>query len=949
MKHSYIFKKSFLLGCIFMFCLTSLAYGQDEVGEVESTVMVEEPDVRTLIKEDTIDLGFNKKSKKDIVGAVSSVRPDNYLEYDNSQRVRDAIRGRVPGVYGSDNIRGLGNALIVVDGIPGRFIDVLNAEEIEEITVLKDANAVAQYGAMGKNGVIVVTTKRGKANHREANVIVNYGLRDPISMPNYLGSAEYMELFNEARLNDGLDSAFSMDQINNYRSGANPYKYPNVDFYSGEYQKSYTNYVNALAEFSGGNDNTQYYVNLGYNGSGSIAKLNPEANRGYHRFNVRGNIDFKVNNFIKSSLDVVSIFASDKSAHSNLYAAGHFRKPYTFSPLLPVSMIDTAGNSELAGQVEAANIYNGGYLLGGSQAFQNYTPVATVLAAGYREDITRVTQFNNAIDFDLGMLAEGLSAKTYVSFDFYNIYALSVNNDYSIYEPTWSNDTIVALNRLGEQDQKDQTENANTRNFLTRYGFYGMLNYDKQFGEKHRLNTSLIGFANSMHVRGQKQPAKNAHLALQISYSYDNKLLLDFSSAYVNSVKLPEGNRGKFSPTMGLAYILSEESFLQNSSWLNYLKLRASAGIINTDMGIGNYFMYREIYQQGGGGYSWADGFNNQSTRIQQGRNDDFTFEQRKDLNLGFEAALFNRLWVEMNVFQSDIDNQVTKLNNQYPSYYSDFMPFSNYNQDRYKGFELGINYTDNFGPVRADIGAQVMYITTERVRVDEKYNDQYQYREGLPIDIIWGLEDQGFYTANDFNEDGSLNDGLAVPAFGAVQPGDIKYIDQNNDGVVNQQDQVNIGKWTPPWVFGTNMRFEYKGLSLFVLGTASTGYQAMLSGNYYWVEGDDKYSEVVRNRWTEETAATATYPRLSSQENNHNFRTSTFWMYEGTAFSISRAQLTYQFPQKWINNINMKGLSVYAAGSNLLLIAENSRERQLSLGSEPLYRTYSLGLRAKF
>nr|WKN37354.1 SusC/RagA family TonB-linked outer membrane protein [Tunicatimonas sp. TK19036] len=934
----------------------SNVYGQADDDESQGETVVLESNSTSLLANDTIDLGFTEKSRKDIVGSVSAIRPESYLQYDNTQWVRDALLGRITGLSGSDNIRGLmGSAMIVVDGIPGRSIDLLNSEEIEQITVLKDANAVAQYGAMGRNGVIVVTTKRGSSKFRRANVIVNYGVREPIALPRYLGSADYMQLYNEARLNDGLDSAFSQQQISNFRNSTNPYRYPDVDFYSSEYLKLRTSYTNVLAEFSGGSENTQYYVNLGYNNIGSLVRLNPEANAGSNRFNVRGNIDFKVNDFISSSLDVVSIISSTKTAQSDLLLQGTTRKPHIFAPLLPVSMIDTLRNETLSGQVRAANMYNGS-LLGGSQAFQDNTPIANVLAGGYQEYISRVTQVNNSINFDLSKVAEGLSAKTYISFDFYNTYALSVNNTFSIYEPTWSNDTIVALNRLGDQDQKDLTENAETQGFVTRYGFYGMLNYDKQIAEKHSLNASLIGFANNMYFREQAQPQKNAHVALQASYNYDDKLLLDFSSAYVNSVKLPEGNRAKFSPTVGLAYILSEEDFINNANWLNYLKLRASAGTINSDLGIWDYFLYREVYAQNGGGYGWADGFSNQATRIQQGQNNDFGYEQRKDINIGFEAILFNRLWVEMNAFQIDIDNQVTRLNNQYPSYYEDFMPYSNYNLDRFKGVEFGLNYSEYFGQVKADIGARVMYANSDRIRVDEKYDDAYQNRQGNPIDAYWGLEDQGFYATDDFNEDGSLKDGMPAPAYGDVQPGDIKYQDQNNDGVVNDQDEVNIGRWRAPWTYSTNMRFEYKGLSLFVLGVGETGSQSILNnnptgnyGDYYWVDGNDKYSEVVLNRWTPETAQTATFPRLSSQQNNNNFRNSTFWLYNNSFFRIQRAQLTYQLPNTWVNNINMEHISVYVAGSNLLEFAKNKDERQLIIGSEPMYRYFSVGLRAKF
>ncbi len=944
-------------GCLLGWAITSPAQNVDSA--LADTVLVENAENRLQLS-DTIDLGFNKKSKREVVGAVSAIRPGSYLGYDNTQRVRDALLGRIVGVYGSDNVRGLGGALIVVDGIPGRPIDLLNAEEIEQITVLKDANAVAQFGTMGMNGVIVVTTKRGSSQYRQANVTASYGVSQPLALPNYLGSADYMQLFNEARRNDGLSPAFSQEMIDNFRSGDNPDRYPNVDYYSPEYLNPSLSFVNAIAEFSGGGENTQYYINMGYNNSSSLLRLNPEANAGNHRFNIRGNIDFRVNDFITSSLDVVSMISTQKTARGNWFREGTIRRPDTFAPLLPVSLIDTAGNPALAGQVAAANIY-GGNLLGGSQAFQNNTPIADALAGGYQEFITRITQVNNSINFDLDRFVSGLSAKTYVSFDFYNIYSQSVNNTYSVYEPTWSGDTIVALDRIGEQDLRDLTENVNTQNFLTRYGFYGMLNYDKQLGEKHGLSASLIGYANNTYQQDQVQPQKNAHVALQLNYNFDNKLLLDVSSAYVNSVKLPPGNRGAFSPSAGIAYVLSEENFLGEASWLDYLKIRATAGIINSDIRItadninffggdvSDYFLYREVYAQNGPSYGWADGFTNQVTRIQQGPNPNFGFEQRKDINLGFEGLFFGKLWVEMNAFRIDIDNQVTRLTTQYPSFYDDFTPYSNYNRDRIQGVETGIQFSEQLGQVGIGVGARATYAKTERVRVDEIYEDTYQFRQGLPADAMWGLEDLGFYTADDFTEDGSLRENLPQPAFGDVQPGDIRYQDQNNDGTIDLRDRVYIGRAFAPWTFSTDLRLEYKGLSLFVLGVSQVGNQAMRNNDYFWVNGDDKYSEVVLDRWTEETAATATYPRLSSQQNNNNFQSSTFWLYNDSYFTIQRAQLTYQLPSTWVGTLNMANISIYVAGNNLLELAENRNIRQLQIGSEPMYRSYSAGLRASF
>ena len=259
------------------------------------------------------------------------------------------------------------------------------------------------------------------------------------------------------------------------------------------------------------------------------------------------------------------------------------------------------------------------------------------------------------------------------------------------------------------------------------------------------------------------------------------------------------------------------------------------------------------------------------------------------------------------------------------------------------------MQFSEQLGQLGISVGARATYAETERVRVDEVYEDSYQFRQGLPADAMWGLEDLGFYTNNDFTEDGSLQEGLPQSAFGDVQPGDIRYQDQNNDGTIDNRDQVYIGRWFAPWTFSSDLRLEYKGLSLFVLGISQVGNQAMRMNDYFWIDGDDKYSEVVLDRWTEETAATATYPRLSSQQNNNNFQSSTFWMYNNSYFRIQRAQLTYQLPSTWVNKLNMANISIYVAGNNLLELAENRDIRQLQIGSEPMYRSYSAGLRASF
>jgi hypothetical protein len=532
---------------------------------------------------------------------------------------------------------------------------------------------------------------------------------------------------------------------------------------------------------------------------------------------------------------------------------------------------------------------------------------------------------------------------------------LSVKNSYAVYEPTWNDDNkIVALTNIKDADLKGTVDSVRTDIFTIRYGFYGMINYEKQWAENHNFNASLIGFANNTLVKSETQSAKNSHVALSLNYSYKNKLLADFSSAYVNSVKLAEGNRGKLAPTAGLAYVLSQEDFLKNSSLIDYLKLKVSAGIIYSDMGISEYYLYDAVYEQEEySGYSWGDtyrgGRSNEGTKILRGQNNDLGLENRTDFNVGFEAVLMKKFWVEANAFQSIMGEQVIRASTMYPSYYSSFLPYDNYNEDKYKGLELGINYADKIGDVAINWGFRVLYTASEKTKVDEVYEDDYQYRKGTQTDAIWGLESMGFFGTNDFNTDGTLVDGIPTQ-YGEVQPGDLRYRDVNGDNVVNDQDMIQIGQWNAPWNFGSDITLQYGSFSLFALITAEVGADGIKSGSYYRPEGDDKYSEVVMGRWTEETASTATFPRLTSIENTNNFgKESSFWLYNDSHLKIQRVQLTYDMPKQLITKLNMDALSVYVAGSNLVELSANKDIRELELDYEPRYRNFSVGLRMKF
>jgi hypothetical protein len=236
-----------------------------------------------------------------------------------------------------------------------------------------------------------------------------------------------------------------------------------------------------------------------------------------------------------------------------------------------------------------------------------------------------------------------------------------------------------------------------------------------------------------------------------------------------------------------------------------------------------------------------------------------------------------------------------------------------------------------------------MLYVTSERTKVDEIYNNDYQYRKGNPVDASFGLEALGLF------RDQAEIDASPFQTFGTVAPGDIKYKDQNGDGVIDANDEVYLRRWQAPFSGGLQLRVSYKDLTLYVLGEGRTGADGFKSSNYYWIDGNEKYSVAVLDAWTPETAATATFPRLTTSTNSNNYRTSSFWQYNNDYFSIQKIQLSYNMPDKIAKTLYMKKLDVFVDASDIYQFAKNREIREINSGGEPYYRTFSVGLKANF
>jgi TonB-linked SusC/RagA family outer membrane protein len=940
---------------LMLFCVMLSFFSVKLTGQNTNEISVEsqnddaEPGLEKIVLEkDTVEpmvnVAYKTIEKRDLPGAISVLNPGDYINMDYNYSVGAGMFGKVGGLLGYNNIWGMEGALVMIDGIPRNLGDI-RLEEVEQITILKGVNAVALYGCHAANGIILITTKRGEASNRKLNVRANTFLLFPKLYPEYLGSAEYMALYNEARINDGLQEFYDNETINNYRNG-NRYRYPDIDYYSSEYLNKYTYRTDVATEFSGGNKDARFYTNIGWANQSTLLNLGEGKNEGDNRFNVRGNVDINLTNSISSTVDVVAILDNSRRGLADYWYSASTFLPNKYAPLLPLSMIAPDSTDAILLAENSKNIIDGQYILGGTQEYLT-NPLADLYVGGYLEYINRVVQLTNTINIDLNSVVKGLSFHTRFNADYYNAYIQSINNEYSVYTPAWDSipdsDIITGLEKFGidiRTGDQNIEGSAQTRNL----GFSVQFNYMTSLSDVHNISAILLASGTSITTNGIIQASTNTNLGLQLGYNYDHKYWIDFSGAFVNSTKLPEGNRTALSPTIGLGWLMSSEDFLSGSTIVDHLKLSASAGIVNTDRSIGDYYLYDNIYISGDG-FSWDDGsYSNQATYSLHGANPDLSFVKRKEFNMGIEGAFLNRLlWLETTFFLIRMDGLPTQRFSQYPSYFSTLVPYTNYNSNQFTGTDVMLNFNKKISEVEFNLGINATYINTKVIKRDELYADSYMNRVGKPVEAIFGLINDGFF----MDENDIANHPLQ--AFGEVRPGDIKYVDQNGDNIINERDEVEIGQWNAPFIYGLNFSTSYKNFTIYLRGTGSVGGNGMKNIDYFWVQGDDKYSEVVLERWTEDTKNTATYPRLSSLENRNNFRSSDFWIYKTDRFDLDKVQVTYDLPENLLGKTFIKELGVYVMGLYLFTFSKNKDILDLVTWTSPAMRYYSLGIRANF
>ncbi len=907
----------------------------------------------------TVNMPFRKVAQEDVLGGVSTVNYRELMEKNYNTYTLDNMQGYVAGFNGA-GMWGYTDQLVLIDGVP-RADNNVKPDEVEDITFLKGAQAVVLYGSRAAKGAILITTKRGKVTDGlRVDVRANTGWAVAKAYPEYLGSAEYMTYYNEARRNDGLGNLYSDADIYNYAAQANPYRYPNLNFYSSDYIKKAYNRSDVTAEIEGGNERAKFYANVSYYKQGDFLNFGEGKNDYTDRFNVRGNVDLRINDFISAYVNANATYYNQRSTRgTNYWEAAASMRPNRLYPLIPTSFVDPACEGAQYMLSNSNNIINGCFLAG--TQVEKTNAIADIYAGGRSTWTSRQFQFDAGVNVDLSKLLKGLSFHTLMAIDYATSYTQSYENTYAIFQPTWGNyngeEVISDLNNYETVDKKTGQETISGSSDNQTITFNAHFDYNRTFNDVHNVSAMLVANGYQTTTSGEYHKVSNANLGLDLSYNYDHRYYGEFGLATPWSAKLPEGHRAGFSPSFTLGWRVTGESFMQNQNIFDDLTISASYSNLKTDLDIENYYMYQGRYRSGDGSnwWDWNGMSSHTTTQSVLGGNDALAFVERNEFSVTLQALMLQRsLAFNASFFTSKHKGGIISATNQMPSYFrsyypeSSFLSYLNYNEDSRSGIDLAVKYKKQFGDFGFEGGLNFTYYTTKATKRDDtNYEDAYQYREGQPLDALWGYECLGF-----FQDQADIDNSPEQKIGGNIRPGDLKYKDQNGDGIIDGKDQVKLDKggwYGAPATLGVNLTFKYKNFTLFMLGIGGFGGHAFKSNSYWWVHGDGKYSAVVRDRWTPETAATATYPRLTTEAGQNNFVNSDFWLYSTSRFDLAKVQLTYDFPKSLFDGIFIKGLSVYVSGNSLLTLAKEREILEMNVGSAPQSRFYNLGVKVSF
>lgn len=856
-------------------------------------------------------------------------------------------------------VRGIGSyavsdwntAKIFVDGfeVNSEYLTGLSASEVESVEVLKDGAALALYGERGANGVIRITTKRGRIGNSTVTARMRYGVQTPDITNKPLGSYDFANLYNQAVSNDNgmvWSPAYSEDQLSAYRNGTAP----DVDWYDAAL-KGFGQYADGGIVLNGGARNARYNVNLDYlNNSGILNTSNTDQtkNLGYQKFNLRANLDFNILKIFEVKVDFGGRIEMLK--RPNYGVAQLFNDIATY-PSNIYNVYDDADESHYSGTALYPN-----------------NPYASVNGLGWMSYKSRSLQGNFSVKERLDDITKGLYLQESISFYSYTLSQYGKTKNYARWNEgvttTTDETTTITATGYGSNGMQDWKQGVVTAG------------YDRVSGR------STVSAAVNFHLSAYKGDGyfsykyNTMNLNGFAHYEYDNRYIAELGFSYFGNDAYAPGHRWAAYPAGSVAWIVSNENFLKGDDVLNFFKLRASAGLSGaSDSGatsvLSGYssngrYLFKDYYT-----YSYVGSFyTGKTSGVWQNslvpmfiKNEDAHAEKSMKYNLGFDATIARNLNITADFFL-DKRTDILTLDNSLMGYYGKQFLFTNSGSMTNKGFEVAAGWSGKSGDFEYALNGQV---TFSRNRIDNMNEvapaNAFSAQTGRPVGTYIGLVADGFYGIEDFNEDGTLLADLPVPAFGSVQPGDVKYLDLDRNGVVDQNDVTRIGRSAyPEWYFSFGGRFGYKGFDMQVLFQGVAGVSANLLDNWNqmvaFVDNGNAYN-VAKGAWayfpTEgiDNRANATYPRLTTQSNENNYRTSSLWIKDASFLKLRNIEIGYNFASGKVKKSGISNLRVYLSGHNLFTVSPLLKDYDLDpenlKGLYPVMRTWTAGVAITF
>ncbi|MDR3061254.1 MAG: TonB-dependent receptor [Dysgonamonadaceae bacterium] len=900
-----------------------------------------------LLKKDVNRLGsrnevynlFGSQRRDLITGAYSQIygeQVENYGVTNNELRLTGLLPGLFvmqsngePGDEGSSMlIRGRrtfrGNSpIILVDGFE-RSMSLLDPNEIEAITVLKDAAATARYGLRGSNGIIQVTTKRGKEGKVKVVANIRGGLKKPTTEPKILDSYDYAQLYNEAQLNDNPNATprYSETYLKKYMNARNGiiedpndiYLYPNINWYK-EFTNDNTWQQRYSVSLSGGNDFARFFVSGGYLSNSGMYTTDKNANTYSTNSNqdlmtIRSNVDIHVNKRFNISLDINGRQEQRRWTGARGSAADIFR-----------ALINTPPNAFPVFQKEVDSA-TGMQMLGGTKDYTN-NPYGLLNRKGYSLSLTRAMATSLKMNYELDFVTKGLFMHGELAFDSEYLMYTNRNKNFSV----WNVDVDSDGQPKQEEGSKSYYIKTGSDTQMSPGGEYPStsrkmnyrlgLHYSRSFGD-HRIFAEALFNQREISQDIGDLPRIYRGGDGQISYQYKDKYLADFSMSMMGSEQFLKNDRFGIFPALSLGWIITQESFLKNNPVLSFLKIRGSVGETGWD-DIGGYFLWYQKFSNQSGATSFGqtaisvDGIQEQAFAL-----DNVTWEKDLKYNIGLDVRFFrDRIALTADVFKET--NRDIMRAPELP--YSMGIRFPDFpiGKVENKGIEVSLSYTDRIGNVKYGISGMVTYATNKILEMGEAQKlYPYQMATGHPLENRFGYIALGLFKSEEEIANSPKQTFTTV-----VKPGDIKYQDINNDGLIDSYDQTYLGGGPEPNLQGgVQLNLEWKGFDLSFLLTGSNGGWLQVTGESMWAfynNGTANEHHLGRfNPNDESTWDNATYPRLSLSNNSGNQQTSTYWRINARQLRLKNFEIGYSIPVKWSKNVLNK-LRFYVNAYNWL------------------------------